>query len=358
MLDRYIFEKRLQKFQNLLRLKGIDGAVIRALSSYTYFTGTRWLRPALLIPQEGEPIAIIARNELSAYKEKSWIENIIEYTNAEELMAAVRSWIKKNNYRKVGLEFTVERDSYMLFLSVFQRLNPDVEIADIHDLIVELRKFKEKEEVELIRKAGKIAKDGLSLTEKLIKPGISELEIAAEVTKELMLQGSEAPQVYISAIPRIHSEPFHDVKVRENSVVSVVIGADYGNYYANVSRSFIVGNPGETVKRAFMAMEKAYQYALQLTRTGKKFIEVEKEIERIYKEEGMEEYYVKGYTHGVGLLIEEDPITTIVVKHRFQNIKPGMVLAMIHAPLMLPEGAIKKEDTVLITEKGIEILTD
>jgi len=32
---------------------------------------------------------------LSAYKEKSWIENIIEYTNAEELMAAVRSWIKK-----------------------------------------------------------------------------------------------------------------------------------------------------------------------------------------------------------------------------------------------------------------------
>ncbi len=56
-------------------------------------------------------------------------------------MAAVRSWIKKNNYRKVGLEFTVERDSYMLFLTVFQRLNPDVEIADIHDLIVELRKF-------------------------------------------------------------------------------------------------------------------------------------------------------------------------------------------------------------------------
>ena len=78
---------------------------------------------------------------MSAYKEKSWIKNIVEYTNAEEVMAAVRSWIKKNNYRKVGLEFTMKRDSYMMFLSVFQRLNPDVEIADIHNLIVELRKF-------------------------------------------------------------------------------------------------------------------------------------------------------------------------------------------------------------------------
>ena len=56
----------------------------------------------------------------------------------------------------------------------------------------------------------------------------------------------------------------------------------------------------------------------------------------------------------LGLLIEEDPITTILVRQRTMEVLNGMVLAMVHSPLMIPEGAVKKEDTIII---GKEIVT-
>ncbi|NJF24055.1 aminopeptidase P family protein, partial [Thermococcus sp. GR5] len=54
-----IFRRRVERFQKLLRENEIDGAVIRTLSSFIYFTGTKWLRPSLFIPAEGEPLVYV-----------------------------------------------------------------------------------------------------------------------------------------------------------------------------------------------------------------------------------------------------------------------------------------------------------
>ncbi len=352
-----VYRERVKRFQKLMRESGIDGAIIRALSSYTYFTGTRWLRPALLIPEEGEPVVMVVKNEKEGFLKRSWIKNVVEYKNAEKLMSYVTGWIKKNNYHTVGLEYTVERDSFMLFLAVFQRLNPKVVIKDIHSIIMEMRKIKDKWELKAIERAGEIAATGREVAKEVVKEGKTELEIAAAIIHELMLEGSEAPQVYVSAIPRIHAEPMRDIYVEEGQIVSVVIGADYNDYYVNTSRSFPIGKVSEKARRALYAMEEAFDYALDETKPGKKFIHIEKEIEKIYENHQMSEFYIKGYTHGVGLLIEEDPITTIVVQHRFQEIKEGMVLAMVHAPLILPEGVVKKECTVIVEGDGVRIVT-
>ncbi len=135
-----IFEKRLRKFQELMRKNNIGGSVIRTLSTFTYFTGTKWLRPSLLIPAEGEPTVLVVEGEADEFKRRSWIEDVVEYQEAESLMATVVGWIKEHGYKRVGLEFSVERDSYLLFLKVFQRLNPNVEIVDILDLQQRTRK--------------------------------------------------------------------------------------------------------------------------------------------------------------------------------------------------------------------------
>ncbi len=56
-----------------------------------------------------------------------------------------------------------------------------------------------------------------------------------------------------------------------------------------------------------------------------------------------------GFAHGVGLLTEEDPITTIVVPHRRYKAVENMVLASVHAPLTVPGiGTIKFEDTYVV----------
>ncbi len=264
-----IFKRRVERFQELLRENDIDGAVIRTLSSFIYFTGIKWLRPSLLIPAEGgEPIVYTVKGEAELFRQRSWIENVVEFQRAEELMAGVVSWIGRNGFGRVGLEFGIERDAYLLFLKIFERLNPTVEVVDVFDLTMRLRMVKDEWELDNIRRAGRIAtRGGMKVTEETIKPGLSELEVAAEVVRELMLSGSEDPKVYVSTTPRAHAEPFRDLKVPENGVVTVVIGADYNHYYANTARTFVVGGePGERVKKAVEVKEEAYRMALEETR--------------------------------------------------------------------------------------------
>ncbi len=349
--DASMFESRVRKFQEMLRENNVDGAIIRTLSSFTYFTGTRWLRPSLLIPAEGEPKALVVEGEAEEFKNRAWVRDVVEYQDAESLMATVVGWIKSNGFKRVGMEFSVERDSYLLFYKVFKRLNPDIELVDILDLTFSLRMIKDGWEKENIRKAGRIANKGMNLAEEIIKPGMSELEIASEIAHLLTKEGSEDPKVYVSTTPRVHAEPFRDAYVKNDSVVTVVIGTDYNNYYANMARTFIVGEVNKEVKRAIEVKEEAYKFAIQETKPGRKFTDVEKKIAELYRHERLEEYYIKGYTHSVGLLIEEPPITTIVVAHRFWKILPDMVLAIVHPPLMLPEGAIKHEDTFIVGEE-------
>ncbi len=352
-----IFKRRVDRFQELLRENEIEGAVIRTLSSFIYFTGTKWLRPSLLIPAEGEPTVYVVKGEAELFKRKSWIENVIEFQRVEDLMAGVVTWVNGNGFTRVGLEFGIERDAYLIFLKIFERLNPMVEIIDILDLTMSLRMIKDDWELENTRRAGKIAQRGMKVAEEVIRPGKSELEIAAEVVRELMLNGSEDPKVYVSTTPRAHAEPFRDLKVPENGVVTVVIGADWNHYYANTARTFVVGDPGERVRKAIEVKEEALKIALEETRVGVTLNAVEKRLANFFKERGFGDAYLTGYTHGVGLLIEEPPIPTIVVPTRAAKVGENMVLSIVHPPLMIPEGAIKHEDTYIVKKDGLERVT-
>jgi len=147
------------------------------------------------------------------------------------------------------------------------------------------------------------------------------------------------------------------MKVPENGVVTVVIGTDWNHYYANTARTFIVGDPGERVKNAIEVKEEAYRIALEETKVGVRLNTVERKLADFFKERGFEREYIAGYTHGVGLLIEELPMPTIVVPTRAQRVVENMVLSIIHSPLMLPEGAIKHEDTYIVKRDGLERAT-
>ncbi len=357
MCNEEIYRKRVEKFQELLRQNDIEAAVIRTVSSFIYFTGVKWLRPALMIPQEGDPWVMVFKNEKDLFMKKSWIRDVREYQKVEELMVEISSWIRKSGFMSAGLEISVERDSYTLFHELFKRLNMGVEVEDTLPLIMQLRMIKEPCEIEAMRKAGQIAMKGMERAREVVREGMSELQIANEVKTVLMEQGSEFPLVYVSVGPRIHAEPFKDVFVEKGKFVTVVIGTDYDNYYANMTRSFFIGEPDELSLKAIDAVNRAYETALKLTKPGVKFSQIEPEIKKVYEEAGLLDFYIKGYTHGVGLLIEEPPITTIVTRHWTWKPMVNMTLAMVHTPLMLPNGAVKKEDTVLIKEDGYELLT-
>jgi len=350
-----ILRRRVEKFQALMKERKIDAAMIRTLSSFIYFTGTKWLRPSLLIPADGEPIAFIARGEEDGFLKRTWIKNVETYTEGGEVMAKVSGIIRSSGYKIVGLEYGIQRDAYIIFYEMFKKLNPQVNVVDVSELIYGLRMIKDDFEINFIKKARSIAKRTLEEVLPIIDKGLSETEIAAELYSRLYRYGSEDPHVYVNVgpYPRVHSEPFRDVRVSENVFVTVVIGADYNHYYANMSETTFIGRNDERAQRALKCMDEAFEVARNLTRAGIKPIDVMKELEKVYEKYGMLKYRVKGYLHGVGLQIEEIPITTIIPGHRSIELKARMAVAFIHAPLMIKDlGQVKKEYTFIINEEG------
>jgi len=339
---------------------GIEASVIRTLSSFRYFAGVKWLRPALLVPAEGEATAFIHEFEAEEFASRSCVKGVVSWRRAEELMARVTASIRKGGYRTVGFDYSVERDSYVLFFELFKRLNPQVEVRDVHGLVMKLRMVKDAGEVELVRRACAVSDTGMGAAVEAVDRGKSELQIGAEALYRMMRMGSENPHVYVNVgpRPRKHAEPRADVRVEDGQTVSIVAAGDYEGYYGNVSRTVFFPGASEAQGKALSAVEKARRVAAEGLIPGASLVEVEGKVGDVYKARGYADYYSAGFAHGVGLLVEEDPITTIVVAHRRTMVAENMVLAAVHVPLTIPGlGSVKCEDTFLITAKGAEPLT-
>jgi len=100
-------------------------------------------------------------------------------------------------------------------------------------------------------------------------------------------------------------------------------------------------------------MDEVFRVANEETRPGKRFIDVIKELDKVYARYGVLEYRVVGYAHSIGLNVEETPITTIVPRHRFIEVKENMALAYVHAPIVINGlGQVKKEETFIVASSG------
>jgi len=139
----------------------------------------------------------------------------------------------------------------------------------------------------------------------------------------------------------------------------VDIMPSYRGYYSDLAHTVFVGSATNEKKRAYQAFLEASESYTRTLKPDTPLDELEKIVQSVFKQHGVEKYYVYGFAHGVGLRFEEDPITTIVVAERKQKTLENMVLNVGHAPLSGKEiGTIKLEDTVLIRKEKPEKLTN
>ncbi|MEM2157544.1 MAG: aminopeptidase P family N-terminal domain-containing protein, partial [Sulfolobales archaeon] len=203
MVEAEVLSHRLYKLQSKLKALSIDCAMIRTLSDYRYLLGLKWLRPAVLIPAEGVPTVFIANGEEEGFSERCIIKdlNVVTYFDGSDLMLKVTSAIKSLNAKKVGMVFSVERDSYSLLYELFRRANKNVEVVDIGPLIAELRSLKDDYEIGKIRLAGNVASEVLEKALNAVEEGVSETDIAAEAYYKAFKLGCEEPHIYVNSGP-------------------------------------------------------------------------------------------------------------------------------------------------------------
>lgn len=375
-------EQRVAKLQQSLRQSNIDGALIVQNADLFYFTGTVQ-RSHLFVPSAGQPVLLVNKN-LKRAKEESAMDNIIGLKSLKDIISVLQSY-GYGPFKTLGLEMDVLPAAQYLR---YQKLFNPAEIVDVSPLIRTVRMVKSPFELEIFRDAAKIQHEVFSLVKDKLREGISELELSAMILDHsrkkghsglMRVRGFNQDLFYVHLLSGDNTVPsYFDGSVGGRGIspafaqgsCNKLIGRnepvllDYSfildGYMLDQTRIFCVGElPDhlagahatavhilkelENMAKPGVACSKLYDRAMEIAATSP------------FKDHflGFPEA-VTFVGHGVGIELDELPI---IARGFDLALETGMVFAM-EPKFVFPDGAVGVENTYLVTNDGLETITD
>lgn len=224
------------------------------------------------------------------------------------------------------------------------------------DLLPAMRSVKEPRELELMEKAIAATLAAHRQAAKAIKPGVSENWVEALIALEFKKAGSVRPAFssIVGSGPNstILHYPEHDRAIAEGSLVVVDIGAEYGRYAADVTRTYPAdGKFSPEQRKVYETVLKAQEAALAMVKPGVYYEDLHRKAEEVIAEAGYGDYFIHGLGHFVGLDVHDAGLYS-------KPLKEGMVLTL-EPGIYIPEKSlgVRIEDEILITSDGARLLT-
>jgi Xaa-Pro dipeptidase len=256
---------------------------------------------------------------------------------------------------RVGLNF--HDLTHENFLHLKKEL-PYAEIYDVTDPVRKARAVKDANEIERLRHAGKIVSRAAEAIPSLLRNGMTELELAAEVEAMMNKFGAAGRSFDTIVGFGAHSaEPhFAPTSTRLEKGMGIVcdFGALYQRYCSDLTRSFAFGQPPAELKAVHRAVEEAQRAALDVIKAGVPGREPHLAAAKLIDGTRWKGLFNHGLGHSVGLAVHDgfsmNPRTE-------ENLEAGMVITVEPGIYVNGLGGVRIEDDVLVTEKGYEFLT-
>ncbi|HZS94788.1 MAG TPA: Xaa-Pro peptidase family protein [Chloroflexota bacterium] len=239
---------------------------------------------------------------------------------------------------------------------------PNARFVDASDIWSQITAVKLPGEIALLRKALEIAQSGMDAALDAVRPGISEIEVAAEAEYVMRRAGSEMNPF----IPVVASGPNAAVwervatprTIQSGEMVILDFGCVWNGYTGDFARTTVTGEPTAEQKRLYRGAYRALQEAIGAVRPGVPCGGIDSVARRVLREEGLERYAAPwAIGHQLGYGLHGSPALARGVEAELQ---PGMVINIepaLYTPDDLTIGGVELEDTVLVTDSGAERLT-
>jgi len=235
---------------------------------------------------------------------------------------------------------------------------PQAELLSLPDLVSHLRSVKDKTEIEIIRRAVRIADDAFSDVLQTIEIGQTEQEIGLNLEFPMRQAGASGGSFEFIVASGVRSSLPHGTasskQIQFGEFLTMDFGAIYQGYCSDITRTVFLGNPEDKHREVYevvLAAQRAGIKAVAPGRTGK---EVDAVARKVIEDAGYGEYFGHGLGHSVGLAIHEGPFLN---KREERVLEPGMVIT-VEPGIYIPNwGGVRIEDIVLVTENGCEVLT-
>lgn len=335
-----------------LEKENLNGYIVANEKNILYFSnflgGVR-----LLIPRESENILYVRGVNYESAKRTAKNCRVKLIKMMEDADLSVRDQVKRLNLSRIGFD-VINASLYLKLTNVLK----GVKLEDQSTLVQELRDVKDEKELRYLRKAAEITSEGMKTAFEVIRPGLLEYEVAAEIEYAMRKLGSNGVAFDSIVASSVRSAFPHggctDQKIRRDDLVMIDIGAKYQNYVSDLTRTVVVGKLSPKQQKIYEITNEAQQRAFQAIQEGVKACEVDAVARDFIKKEGYEKNFVHNLGHGVGLDVHETPILSSENKNALKSrnvvtVEPGIYITGF--------GGIRIEDTVLVHKDGAERLT-
>ncbi len=346
-----MIEKRLAALRALLVNEQLDAVIVTKYVNLHYFSGFRGDDTTLVISAERAVLVTDSRYTEQA-KMQAPLYELVEQKDG--LLQKTADVVKEIGCQKVGFEGNA------LIYDDFAKLTelmPGVEFKTPLKLDV-LREIKDSTEIKLIRKACGIADAAFEDILGFIRPGVTELAVAARMEGKMRELGAEEPAFKTIVASGLRGALPHgiatDKTIGQGELVTLDFGAMYKGYCSDMTRTICVGKADERQREIYEAVLSAQKLALTLIKPGAAGKAVDAAAREELDRHGLGEYFGHGLGHSLGLEIHEAPRLSRL--STCEALVPGMLITDEPGVYIPGWGGIRIEDTVLVTETGSEAL--
>lgn len=358
-----LYLSRQAKLVAAAQAAGFSAIALNPGPSLSYFTGLAFHlseRPVVVIISPYQPLTIIlptlesAKVENTPFPLQAFPYGEDPATWPQVFNQALQPYIQKAI--TIGVE---PRGLRFLELRLLEAALPQARFVDAEMAIATLRRIKDQAEINTMQQAANIAQEALRATLPIIKAGVTELEIAAELFMQLVRHGSDAVNPFspiVSGGPNSanpHASP-SERPLSPGDLLVIDFGAYVDGYFSDITRTFAIETVAPKYQQIAAIVHQANQAARKSIKPGVTAASVDRAARTIIESAGFGPYFFHRTGHGLGLEVHEEPY---IRQGNELQLEPGMTFT-IEPGIYLPgENGVRIEDNVLVTPAGVHTFT-
>lgn len=327
----------------------VDGFFVSKIQNVRYitqFTGEEGL--AIVVPPKIY-LLVDSRFTEQAKKEASQDVEVIEWSNLQDSISSV---LTKERVHFLGFEEKIPFYLYKMLMNFgFLVLVPTT------DFIEEIRMVKSEQELEKIRTACDISTKAFLETIKLLKEGVSELDIATELEYRFKKYGGDNPSFGTIVASGARGSLPHGVAskkiIKTHEPIVFDFGVFFEGYASDTTRVVSIGEVEDEVKKVYEVLKESQELGRARAREGISASDLDKTVRDYLNDRGYGLYFRHGLGHGVGLEIHELPYVNARSKYTLEK---NMVITIEPGVYFEGEFGLRVEDTVIVKEDSVENL--
>jgi Xaa-Pro aminopeptidase len=352
--------RRIGALRRKLTRTGLPGLLVTHLPDVRYLCGFTGSNAALAITRRSARMFTDGRYTTQAAEEVQTPRVDVEIATGPAATAAVQWLAAQPGVGSAG--FDPNRTSVAEFVRFKEGLPARFRKAFLSalpaPLVETLRLVKDEDELAIMREAALMGCKLFDHILQIIRPGLKEVEVAAELEYKARLMGAEGMSfdTIVASGPRSampHGNATNQPLPRKG-FVTLDFGIIHKGYCSDMTRTVHLGPPTARESNAYHAVLEAQEAGVAAVSSGVSSGDVDEAARSVLRREGLAEAFSHSTGHGVGLEIHESPRIGAKQKTRLQA---GMVVT-IEPGIYLPgDFGVRIEDMVAVTRTGGEILT-